>query len=837
MTYLVDNEGITSFKLFMAYPGVFYSDDGQILRAMQNAGESGAMIMMHAENGIAIDVLVGQALARGETDPKYHSLHPAGRARGRGHPPGDPAGQGRRQRAAVHRPHVGVGGARGGRRGPPPRPERVRRDVPAVPLPVARGPRSPSPASRAPSGCARRRCARSTSTTSADLWKGLRMNELAVVSTDHCPFCMKDQKELGLGNFSKIPNGIGGVEHRMELLYQGVVTGEITLERWVETCCTTPARMFGMYPTKGVIAPGADADIVVWDPNGHTSIGIDKKHHMNMDHSAWEGFEIDGKVDTVLSRGTRRRRERHVHRAPRATASTSSAACRSTSSSEIEEAHDMNTDLALDRRHGRRGDVRALRRGVQPGDRGAGGERRLRQRRRGRRRRRRRQGGVPGVAGDRASARRAEVMFHIRELVDANRKEIASLLTAEHGKVLVRRPRRGRPRPREHRVRLRHPAPAEGRLQRAGGDRRRRLLDPPAARRRRRHHAVQLPGDGADVDVRQRPGVRQHVRAQAEREGPVGVAAARRAARQGRAAAGLLQRRAGRQGRRRPAPRAPRHRRRQLRRLDADRQVHLRDGHGERQAGAGARRGQEPHARAARRRPRHGRRRRRVGRLRLGRRAVHGDQRRARRRLDRRRARRQDRRADPVDQGRSGHRARQRDGPADHRRAPRQGARLRRRRGRRTGRPSSSTGATALPAEGFFLKPTLLDNVDAGHDGLRRRDLRPGAVASTRVHAYDEGARADQRQPVRQRHRDLHPRRRRRPPVPVRRQRRHGRRQRADPGAGQLLQLRRVEGQPVRRHAHVRPGGHQLLHPRQGRHQPLARPVDSTIDLGFPQNR
>ena len=147
-----------------------------------------------------------------------------------------------------------------------------------------------------------------------DLWKGLRMNELAVVSTDHCPFCMKEQKELGIGNFSKIPNGIGGVEHRMELLYQGVVNGEITLERWVETCCTTPARMFGMYPTKGIIAPGADADVLVWDPNGHTSIGFGKKHHMNMDHSAWEGFEIDGKVDTVLSRGTVDRRERHVHR-------------------------------------------------------------------------------------------------------------------------------------------------------------------------------------------------------------------------------------------------------------------------------------------------------------------------------------------------------------------------------------------------------------------------------------------------------------------------------------------------------------------------------------------
>jgi dihydropyrimidinase len=136
-----------------------------------------------------------------------------------------------------------------------------------------------------------------------DLWKGLRMNELAIVSTDHCPFCMKDQKELGIGNFAAIPNGIGGVEHRMELIYQGVVNGEISLERWVETCSTTPARMFGMYPQKGIIAPGSDADILVWDPAGHTTIGVNAKHHMNMDYSAYEGVEIDGKVDTVLSRG------------------------------------------------------------------------------------------------------------------------------------------------------------------------------------------------------------------------------------------------------------------------------------------------------------------------------------------------------------------------------------------------------------------------------------------------------------------------------------------------------------------------------------------------------
>ncbi len=103
------------------------------------------------------------------------------------------------------------------------------------------------------------------------MWNGLRTNDLQMVSTDHCPFCMKDQKELGRGDFRAIPNGIGSIEHRMDLLYQGVVTGQISLERWVEITSTTPARMFGLYGTKGVIQPGADADLVVYDPNGHTS--------------------------------------------------------------------------------------------------------------------------------------------------------------------------------------------------------------------------------------------------------------------------------------------------------------------------------------------------------------------------------------------------------------------------------------------------------------------------------------------------------------------------------------------------------------------------------------
>ena len=136
------------------------------------------------------------------------------------------------------------------------------------------------------------------------MWRALRTNDLQTVSTDHCPFCMKGQKDLGTGDFRAIPNGIGSIEHRVDLLYQGVVTGEITLSRWVELIATTPARMFGLHGRKGVVQPGADADLVVYDPQGHTSIGLGKSHHMNMDYSAWEGFEVDGHVDWVMSRGT-----------------------------------------------------------------------------------------------------------------------------------------------------------------------------------------------------------------------------------------------------------------------------------------------------------------------------------------------------------------------------------------------------------------------------------------------------------------------------------------------------------------------------------------------------
>ena len=276
------------------------------------------------------------------------------------------------------------------------------------------------------------------------------------------------------------------------------------------------------------------------------------------------------------------------------------------------------------------------------------------------------EGGVSRVALHQPVAARRDPVPHAR----AGRRQPQGDRLVAHCRArqgALRRDGRGRQGAREHRVRVRHPAPVEGRVQRAGRDRCRRVLDPPAARRRGRHHAVQLPGDGPDVDVRQRPGMRQHVHAQADREGSVGVVVHGRAAAQLRFARRLLQRRAGRQGRRRPAARAPRRGGDQLRRLHTDREVHLRDRDGERQARAGPRRRQEPHARAARRRSRHGRRCRDRCRLRIGRRAVHGDQRRAGGRCDRRRVGRQDRRPHPQHQGRSRQRARQRDGPADHR--------------------------------------------------------------------------------------------------------------------------------------------------------------------------
>ncbi|GAB3157697.1 dihydropyrimidinase [Myceligenerans halotolerans] len=304
MRTLVD-EGVTSYKMFMAYPGVFYADDAQILRAMQVARDEGLLTMMHAENGPAIDVLAGQLVDQGKTDPYYHGI----------------ARPWQLEEEATHRAIMLADLT-----GAPLYVVHVSAKQAVAQLAAARdagknvfgetcpqylylsledqlGARSDEWGAfeGAKWVCSTPLRARAEGHQDA-MWQALRTNDLQVVSTDHCPFCMTDQKELGRGDFRAIPNGIGSVEHRMDLLYQGVVTGRLTLERWVELACVTPARMFGMYGAKGVIQPGADADVVVYDPAGSTRIGA-AMHHMNMDHSAWEGFEIDGHVDVVLSRG------------------------------------------------------------------------------------------------------------------------------------------------------------------------------------------------------------------------------------------------------------------------------------------------------------------------------------------------------------------------------------------------------------------------------------------------------------------------------------------------------------------------------------------------------
>lgn len=302
---LLVREGVTSFKMFMAYPGVFYSDDGQILRAMQKAAEDGATICMHAENGIAIDVLVEQALDRGETDPINHGLVRKsileGEATHRAIKLAELTG------VQLYIVHLSALEALD---------EVIRARDDGLNVFAETCPQylflslenlgngfdgakyvcSP-PLRDADAGHQER------------LWQGLRTNDLQVVSTDHCPFCMGDhhtfgtQKQLGKDDFSKIPNGMPGVEPRMGLMYNGgVVEGRIGLNRFVEITATTPARMFGMYPKKGTIAVGSDADIVVFDPNGSHTISVDT-HHMDVDYSAYEGWEMKGKVDTVMSKG------------------------------------------------------------------------------------------------------------------------------------------------------------------------------------------------------------------------------------------------------------------------------------------------------------------------------------------------------------------------------------------------------------------------------------------------------------------------------------------------------------------------------------------------------
>jgi dihydropyrimidinase len=291
-------EGVPDFKLFTAYPGVFYSDDGAIFRAMQRTGKNGGLIMMHAENGMAIDVIAADTVAAGMTDPIGHGL--ARYSVLEGEATNRVIRLAQAAKVPVYIVHLSA-----------------REALNAVRM--ARDEGLPAFAETCPQylflslddmgngfNGAKFVCSPPLRTQDhqPELWKGLQKDDLQVVSTDHCPFDFHGQKDLGVGDFRKIPNGLPGVEDRLDLLHDGgVIGGRITKERWVSIVSTTPAKLFGMYPTKGAIAVGSDADIVIYDPNRKHTISA-TTHHMAVDYSCYEGRTVQGGSDVVLSRGS-----------------------------------------------------------------------------------------------------------------------------------------------------------------------------------------------------------------------------------------------------------------------------------------------------------------------------------------------------------------------------------------------------------------------------------------------------------------------------------------------------------------------------------------------------
>jgi len=291
-------EGVPDFKLFTAYPGVFYSDDGAIFRAMQQTAKNGGLIMMHAENGIAIDIVANQTADSGMTDPYYHGVARysifEGEATNRVIRLAEAAG------VPVYIVHLSSRDALNE--------VRAARDRGAMAFAETCPQYLFLSLEDMKNGFEGAKFVCSPPLRPKDhwddLWTGLIKDDLQLVATDHCPFDFEGQKELGRGDFRKVPNGLPGVEDRVDLLHDGgVVGGRITRERWVELISTAPARLFGMYPRKGTVSVGADADLVVYDPNRRRTISAGT-HHMDVDYSCYEGREVRGASDVVLSRGS-----------------------------------------------------------------------------------------------------------------------------------------------------------------------------------------------------------------------------------------------------------------------------------------------------------------------------------------------------------------------------------------------------------------------------------------------------------------------------------------------------------------------------------------------------
>jgi dihydropyrimidinase len=292
------DQGITSYKLFMAYKGALMVDDETLFRTMQVAAETGALVMVHAENGDAIDVLVTEALAAGHTEPKYHALtrppETEGEATNRAIQLARVAG------SPLYVVHVSCAESV--------EPIQLARDkgwnvwgetctqyffvdYTFLERPDFEGAKyvyTPPPRDKANQDV---------------LWNAVRTDKLSAISTDHCAFLWDGQKTIGKDDFSKIPNGGPGLENRLQMIHEfGVRGGRISLNRMVELLSTNPAKLFGLYPRKGTIAVGSDADIVVFDPEKRVTISA-STHHSKSDYNLFEGTEVTGTPELVLLRG------------------------------------------------------------------------------------------------------------------------------------------------------------------------------------------------------------------------------------------------------------------------------------------------------------------------------------------------------------------------------------------------------------------------------------------------------------------------------------------------------------------------------------------------------
>lgn len=296
---VVLKEGVTSYKLFTAYPGVYYSTDAELITVMQWAAGNGSTILMHAENGSAIDLLRQQAVAMGNTAPVFHALtRPAeleGEAAHRTILLAELTG------APLYIVHISArqvveeisaARARGSHIFGETCPQYLYLELSMLDQGFEGAKYVCSPPLRDPADGHQ-----------SALWQGLANNDLQVVATDHCPFDFEGQKTLGRDDFTKIPNGLPVVEHRFPLMIHAALADRrFTLNRMVDISSTTPAKLFGIYPRKGTIAVGSDADIAIVDPAATDTLSA-ATHHMNVDYSCFEGIELTGKLETVISRG------------------------------------------------------------------------------------------------------------------------------------------------------------------------------------------------------------------------------------------------------------------------------------------------------------------------------------------------------------------------------------------------------------------------------------------------------------------------------------------------------------------------------------------------------